>query len=451
MLDFLKQKQGANALVDQLARETASYRGYPVGLTHYSAGRQILESHPDVQAQAALAIVAWFRSRQEQTDNMHLWSMRYALFELLGRGLPLTETDLLRLLDWSVGQSHGYMKGIPQMTKCCAAYLKGNPLTEPLREKIENLIESSIRGDQTAESRRWILQLQELIGDTRAQLLLESADVWANTALHEIGALVAEKQAAWAELLLCCLRKSGSSPSPKWIENNVKLVDIIGRNDFFEALLRWFPLANQPREALFGRFDNGEFLRPVNADLLRGLVWLASQSGTPEIARSVSALAISAYRKVPGRGPRTAKVGNACFWALGNMPGTEGVSQLSILKAKIKTNSAQKVITNTLAGVASRIGMIPEEFEEQFVPSYGLDDVGLARIKLGDLTCEIRVDGVNVTQNWSRAGKQLSSPSKQSREQFAEKLKEITQSVKDLRRMLPAQRDRIENLYLQQR
>ena len=46
------------------------------------------------------------------------------------------------------------------------------------------------------------------------------------------------------------------------------------------------------------------------------------------VARALTALALSAYRKAPQVGPRRVRVGNACVWALGNMPGTEGIARL---------------------------------------------------------------------------------------------------------------------------
>jgi hypothetical protein len=57
-----------------------------------------------------------------------------------------------------------------------------------------------------------------------------------------------------------------------------------------------------------------------------------------------------------------------------------------------------------------------------------------------------------VEQVWIRNdGKRLSSTPKAIKEKYTEELKEISQAVKDIRKMLPAQRDRIDNLYLLQK
>ncbi|HXQ38242.1 MAG TPA: DUF4132 domain-containing protein, partial [Anaerolineales bacterium] len=57
-----------------------------------------------------------------------------------------------------------------------------------------------------------------------------------------------------------------------------------------------------------------------------------------------------------------------------------------------------------------------------------------------------------VEQVWVRKdGKRLSSAPKAIKEKHPEELKETSQAVKDIRKMLPAQRDRIDNLYLMQK
>ena len=54
------------------------------------------------------------------------------------------------------------------------------------------------------------------------------------------------------------------------------------------------------------------------------------------LADSIGKLALSAYRKVPGVGPRATKVGNACVWALGEIPGETSLAALAILKVRVK-------------------------------------------------------------------------------------------------------------------
>jgi hypothetical protein len=80
---------------------------------------------------------------------------------------------------------------------------------------------------------------------------------------------------------------------------------------------------------------------------------LCSKSEDPEIAVALAGLAISSYEKIPGSGTKADKIGNACCWALGNMPISEGMAQLRILKVNVRSKEAQKRIEKSLE-VAAR-------------------------------------------------------------------------------------------------
>src|SRR5574339_673846 len=72
-------------------------------------------------------------------------------------------------------------------------------------------------------------------------------------------------------------------------------------------------------------------------------------------------------------------IGTACVYALGAMPGSEGLAQLALLKVKVKFGTAQKGIEKALTAVAERLGLPRDEIEELAVPTYGLEEVGLRR------------------------------------------------------------------------
>lgn len=465
MFNFLKSKlkrtadnSDAGKLVEEFARQES--RHYLHKLENFTAGVKYKNAEPRFQREVVLAMIAWFERNPRSMNNLNnndwqlQWKMREIFLQMLRRKLPFTEQEILALLGWSTRKTETYMgfRGVPQMIKVLGDYLQENPISEPLKKSIDKLIRL-VEADERAgvEARRWVLRLKELKGDTEISLPLVAGDVWADEAILEIKKLDSAAQAAWAELLLYCLRATGSAPSSKWLKGLGKFLDVIGHREFFGKLLRWFPLVDKPRAAA-SRYENAQIPLAVNADMLKGLVWLCSTSDDPEMARALTALAVSAYRKIPGAGPRAGKVGNACFWALGNMRCSEGVAQLSILKLKIKTNTAQKIIANALDIAAKRIGITAEEIEEMSVPTYGLDEVGLRRDEFDEVTSELRVDGSDVEQVWTRKdGKRLSSAPKAVKEKYPEELKEISQAIKDIRKMLPAQRDRLDNLFLSQK
>ena len=466
MFNFLKSKfsytpanPDADSLVEEFARQES--RNYSHKLEDFTAGVKYKNADPQFQRDVVFAVLNWLekhpRSVLDLQGNkgwMLQWKMRNIFLNMLKHKLPFSEQDVITLLDWSVSgnENNTYFRGVPQMIKVLGDYLKENEISVALTTTIDRLIKVIESENRAVEARRWILRLKELEGDTEISLPLLAGDIWAATALSDLRSLDPKIQTAWAELLLNCLRTTGSAPSSKWLKGTDKYVDTIGSQNLFNRLLNWFSLVDKPRTTPFNRYDNVQTLLPVNADILKGLVWLCSKTDDPEIARALTALAISAYKKIPGSGPRAGKVGNACFWALGNMPGNEGVAQLSVLKIRVKTNTAQKLIANALEVAAKRIGLTSEEIEEMSVPTYGLEEVGLRRDEFDEICSELRVDGNEVEQVWMKKdGKRLSSAPKAVKETYPEELKEIAQAIKDIRKMLPAQRERLDNLFLYQK
>lgn len=195
------------------------------------------------------------------------------------------------------------------------------------------------------------------------------------------------------------------------------------------------------------------FLSEANMDLLRGLAWMCGLRKDRELARALTTLALSAYRKVPGKGPRAVRVGNACITALGMMPGLDAVGQLALLKVKVKFGTAQAAIGKALNAAAEREGLPRAELEEMAVPAYGLTEVGRLVETLGEFTAELAVTGSkSAAITWRRAdGKVQKALPAAVKKEFAEELKELNAAKKDLENMLPAQAERIDALFLQQK
>ena len=466
MFNFFKSKftstsdnPDADSLVQEFARQDP--RNYSHRLEDFTAGVKYKKAEPQFQRDMVFAMLQWLEKNTpsifnpQTTDNWMLqWKMRDIFLHMLKHKLSFSEQDVMTLMQWSIrgNETHTYFRGIPQMIKVLGNYLKENELSVELTRAIEDLIKVIESENTGVEARRWVLRLKELKGDTEISLPLSAEDVWAAVAIRDLRSLDPNVQTAWAELLLNCLRTTGSAPSSKWLKGTEKYLETIGKQEFFGTLINWFPRLDEPRPPTLLQHSPTHHLQPVNIDILKGLVWLCSKTDNPEVARALAMLAVSAYKKIPGSGPRAGKVGNACFWALGNMPGSEGVAQLSILKLRIKTNTAQKLIASALENAARRIGLSADEIEEMSVPTYGLQEVGLRQDEFDEICSELRISGNEVEQVWVRKdGKRLASAPKALKEKYPEKLREIAQAVKDIRKMLPAQRDRLDNLFLLQK
>jgi hypothetical protein len=424
------------------------------------AGRRLMAASQEEQRGFVLAAVKWLdhRGRQRPSPDYEAWAVRQTMQALLRRRVPFGHDDIVSLLDWSIRQPNTYMRGTPLTMKAVEDHLKEHELTPALEERIGRLAELLESWFTTADTRRWAARLKELGGLETSALPLAPGEAWSDAAIEEIEAMDDESRMAWVELLNLCAKAGGAKPTAKWSREASALLERIGRPAFEDAVLRWFPLVDRIRTRPIERWaewqpDPNLLIQEKNADILKGLVWLCAGRENAEVARALTALALSAYRKVPQVGPRCVRVGNACVWALGNMPGTEGIGQLALLKIRVKVGTAQKSIEKALNTAAERAGLPREEIEEMSVPAYGLQEVGLRREQLGEFRAELIVTGTSTVElRWIKPdGKQQKSVPKAVKDHHAEELKELKAAAKDVQKMLPAQRDRIESLYLEQK
>jgi hypothetical protein len=289
------------------------------------------------------------------------------------------------------------------------------------------------------------------------RLPLQRGEAWADGAIGEVEALDPDAQKRWAELLEHCWKATSAAPSGKWAKRGRELVMQLGKAEFFGRVLKWFGLVDKRRtqERAFEGYgpDPNDLIIEPHMDVLRGLAWCCGFYQDRDAARALGGLARSGYRKVALIGPRAVRVGNAAVTALGMMPGMEGVYQLALLKVKVKFRPAQKTIEKAFNAAAEREGLPREEIEELAVPSYGLTEVGLLEEEFGEVRARLRIVGSGSTElEWVKAdGKVQKGVPAVVKEKFAEELKELKATAKDIEKMLPAQRERIDGMFLQER
>jgi Domain of unknown function (DUF4132) len=454
--------QPYRAWIDDLMAEQQGqgYRWYAFDNKESAASRRILEASQEEQRGFVLAAAEWLnlRHRKQTAAFYETWAVRQTMLTVLRRRLPFDHDDVCRLLDWSIRQPYTHVRGTPQMIKVLQDHLKEHELTPDLRKRVTKLTRCLEKGHTAEETRRWAARLRELGGLSSSTIPLVPGEAWSDVAISDIEAMEGEEMAAWVALLQHCTRARGAKPGKKWSTIAESLLEKLGCPAFERSVVRWFPLVERPRTRPVERGsqwqpDPNLLLQDENADILKALAWLCAGSENAEVARALGALALYAYRKVPQMGPRCVRLGNACVWALGAMPDAGGVGQLAMLRARVKFGTAQKGIEKALDTAAGQAGMPLLEIEEISVPAYGLQEVGVRRAQLGEFGVELVVTGTSTTElRWIKPdGKRQKSVPKAVKEHNAEDLKEIKAAATDLRKMLPAQRDRIENLYLEQK
>lgn len=335
-----------------------------------------------------------------------------------------------------------------------------SPLTEGERYVLSLFRASLIVGPAMGKSSPEVASLTELINDG-ARFFLATGEVWSDAVNDDTASGNVEQRTHWANLLRHLFTATSSRPSAKWLKSAGQLISALGPDTVRDALLRWFPLVSRGRTVRKLRTYSyvgdmsaaGDMIHEENANCLRGLLWCVPLLPQPDdLARVITGVAISAYKKVPGIGPRAVKVGNAAVYALSELASKIAVGQLAILKVRVKFGSAQKEIEKAFDAAAEALKLPRDQIEELGVPSYGLEEVGRTTEEFGTYHAELLVTGSDAELRWTdAAGKVLKSVPAKVKTDHKEELKELQQSLKDIQAMLPAQRDRIDGLFLLQK
>jgi len=299
-----------------------------------------------------------------------------------------------------------------------------------------------------------IALLTRWIGD-RAKYFLVPGESWSDAMNAAIAALPRTEQDRWVAVLRHALTAAGARPSAKWLKTGRELVTILGEEAFRHAMEDWLPRVGSGRSHTIAKDPRGigDTIHDENANVLRGFLWLLPLLKRRDgDARLAAAVAFSAYRKVPGVGPRAVKVGSAAVYALSEMVGSEAMGQLAMLKVRVRFGTAQKEVEKAFDAAARELQLPREEIEELSVPDCGLTNVGVREEALGDYRVRVEVKGSDVEVNWfdgkSKSMKSVPAPVKK---EHAEDWKDLQGDIKDLQAMISAQKERIDGLFLEQK
>jgi Domain of unknown function (DUF4132) len=458
-----------SAVLEQAVKKygAASYR---IKLEGLESGRTLLGLEPPDMGAAILAAAerhthARLEPVSEHTEPRVLparFATRFVLSALLTSRFELRREGLFDLLLYLATRPALERLDPGRIVLDLIAQAEGeaaaSPLTEGERYVLWSLRASTIAGPPLGAPSELVARITRLIGDG-AVFYLVPGEAWTDAVNVDLAGPEAARQARWADLLRHALTATAARPSAKWLATARRLAEAVGPDDVRKALLRWLPLV--ARGGTVSRLGSyaGDVrgadhpMNDENANCLRGLLWSVQVLPRPdELTRAITSVALSAYKKVPGVGPRAVKVGNAAIYALSEMGSTDAVGQLAMLKVRVKFAAAQKEIEKAFTAAAGARGLPREQIEEMGVPSYGLEEVGLRRESLGDDRAELVVNGSEAGLRWFDAqGKPMKSVPARVKADHKDELKELQQSLKDIQSMLPVQRDRLDGLFLQRK
>jgi hypothetical protein len=325
---------------------------------------------------------------------------------------------------------------------------QGKPLSQGHRYALHVLRTGSITTVPLGAPSEFALRISSLIENDPGFFLIPG-EAWSDTLNADIAALDPKIQQHFIGLLKHCLGTSSSRPNAKWIKTAQQYLSDIGQTQAQPLLAKWFSLVPKGR-SIWNMGPNAQTMPDQNADCLRGLLWASTLlPSSDDMARAIGSCILWAYKKLPGVGARAVKIGNSGVYALSEMATPFAVGQLAMLKARVKFGTAQIEIEKAFNAAAQALGIPRDQIEEMGVPTYGLQEVGLARETFGEFTCQLRVDGSQPALHWQRAdGKDQKSVPAWVKENHKEELKDLQASVKDITLMIGAQAQRLDSLFL---
>ncbi len=284
---------------------------------------------------------------------------------------------------------------------------------------------------------------------------MEAGEAWSDASLADLKPMSSGQLPRWCNLLQHCQTAESSKPTKKWMTAANQKLESVGREEFKRLVVPWFDLVAllRPvhREARSQHEpDPDQLIADTNSVILKGLVWICAGWEDQDITRSLSRLAQVCFKKVPNLGARCPRVGNACLYSLSVTTTEDAAAELTRLNQVVKQPSAKKLVGKSLDKAAELSGQTREDLEESTVPTYGLDAEGRVKLTLGDFTAEFCIHGSDAFQLvWRKAdGKAQKTVPAEVKTNHAAGLKAFKRTLKDVERMLPAQRQRIERLLL---
>jgi hypothetical protein len=385
--------------------------------------------------------------REERLDEL--------MAHLLAQHLPLCDADLCRSADklvaspitwfWPASTALDYWLSAVREQ----GTMRG--ISTALRERLVALRESGVRLTGAMHPQR-VADFDSLLGvGQRPANVVQPGDGWGNAALASLDRVDSEERAVWLSLLEICKTATSAKPAAGWLKSASTQVDAVGEVVFRRHALAWFDLFTGVAKDELYWANRGltpyPSLSERNTAVLKGLVWCCSLFEDAEPAAAIGDVAIAAYR-----GNRSIKLGNACVWSLGAMPGMCGVVQLQRLGQRIKDRGALRLIEQALAGAAARAELSRDDLDELGAQDFGLVD-GRVRREIGGYTAEISaVGGSRVETRWFKPdGPALKSAPAAVKREHRGDLKALRRTADEIGAALLVHRDRLDRLMLSTR
>lgn len=452
--------RGLDALLDEVHATDGSYS--EMDLKRFPRVQALLSSDKEEQPTLLLVAldryIALFKGMRSATGTIQYdpVQMRKAevlqqlISQLLRRNLPYTPDDLALMLRFANDhyktftwyRPHNALLGVVERLYA------GTELPSAITSEVRRIRDLADPGPyENSDNQKLRERAQRVLGEAvplPPPLVPDAA--WSFAILDDLASMDARRQALWSDVLAHAATATSSQPSAKWLAAIADRIREIGEDDYAQRICGWL---GNIRQAVIEENDL-PLRNDINATTLRGIIWTTSRLPPDKVARDITQMAQYCFRKIPNVGAVSHKVGNACLYVLGQLPGLESVAMLSELAQKVKYPSARSMVEKALEAAAERQHMSRDDLVELSVPDYNLDGEGHLETKIGDMTAELRIGAEFKTELlWRKADSKLQkSVPAALKSAHADEIKALNATVKELRSTLLSQVARIEHLFL---
>ncbi|MDE0148957.1 MAG: DUF4132 domain-containing protein [Rhodospirillaceae bacterium] len=347
-----------------------------------------------------------------------------------------TERQLLSLLDlWIEAVGNWDVVPSEESVGIFERLARETPLAPCLIDRIKKLcrlLEKDAGGSTTISGRFWILlgddapYHKQLMYGIRIELriLLENVPPW--------------EAAHWSRFFSQLKRNPGSVPTKKWLAAVRDSLTPIGEQTFAEKMEKWTKKKLQNRGSLLlstiehkGKFG-------------RQFMWACASFPSDRMAERLSNFADEYFTN------GHLSLGGAAARTLGCFGTMSAIRRLQWLAQKHPKPARRNACERAIDHAAKRLKLTRRDIEELSVETFGLDDDARVAETIGGYVASIFVeDAQKVAVAWTNpGGRTLKSTPKPLRDRHGDDLAALRRRVKDMRRQLSIQRQRIDRLLM---
>lgn len=253
-----------------------------------------------------------------------------------------------------------------------------------------------------------------------------------------------ENDGRLSALLLHAATANAGKPTATWLKDGKQLMADFGQEKATAFLRDFLTILETTKPTETAGYAYNYLINKVHQPVVKGLLWLCSQTNLEVFSRTMASVAIIAYKKIPNQGPLDTMIGNACVTALSLTEGIHGISQLAGLSYRIKQSGIREKIDKILADTAAKRGVGRQEIEDLAVQDFGLQGDTL-EVNLLEYTAILQLVRPGKTVlTWQNGDKTQKSIPQAVKQDAPDQLKALKATKKALETDSLSLRDRID-------